>query len=553
MLNFQFTQNIIANFAPQASKQPAATDIVAALADSFAPKADQQNDRQSNFGSALADASAKTREVRRNRAAENDATDKLNRASANAQQENISKKPDSKVQARDQKDAVSKTDQDQPKPQTNNTDKKNVAANENAEPKKGQIDAKKVIGDVQETIDQIDQALASGGDQLSAEMAALLASMKQVLQQLLQQFNSALQSGAVEGTDTVQLDSKAFAPLLKQLDQIVDQLKKANAALASSLGFGEASLDESADKDQKVLPFQQVKEKGSSFQAHFAAISARISSVSERLQNAIEKAAEPLLAGVASVVAKENPALQNAAELNLNTTELVQNSSKQNNADSKSVPVPLVLQPQNLTAQPVQVPTSQAQAVGASSGQSSSQFGQSGQGQQQASPIQSASPQNVNNQQTLAKDAPSFDHMLKAPVKGSASEQVAFQMKSMVKDGTSKMIVKLDPPELGELEIRMQVSRLGKMDVMIHVERPQTLELLQKDSRFLQQALNDAGLQADSGSMSFNLKGDNPNGGQRQGNNPYPVKTEETFDEDLLQVVSKTYTADVEHGVNIHI
>ena len=48
----------------------------------------------------------------------------------------------------------------------------------------------------------------------------------------------------------------------------------------------------------------------------------------------------------------------------------------------------------------------------------------------------------------------------------------------------------------------------GRVDAVVRVERPETLELLQRDARQLVRALQDAGLQADSGSLSFHLRGD---------------------------------------------
>ena len=47
-----------------------------------------------------------------------------------------------------------------------------------------------------------------------------------------------------------------------------------------------------------------------------------------------------------------------------------------------------------------------------------------------------------------------------------------------------------------------------RYDPMAFVERSETLDLLQRDARSLERALNDAGLKADSGSLEFNLRGD---------------------------------------------
>ena len=55
----------------------------------------------------------------------------------------------------------------------------------------------------------------------------------------------------------------------------------------------------------------------------------------------------------------------------------------------------------------------------------------------------------------------------------------------------------------------------GRAAATIIADRPETLELLQRDSRGLQQALQDAGLKSDSANLSFNLGGGNASGEQQ--------------------------------------
>ena len=155
---------------------------------------------------------------------------------------------------------------------------------------------------------------------------------------------------------------------------------------------------------------------------------------------------------------------------------------------------------------------------------------------------------------TLSKEAANFERLLKQANQPSASEQIRIQMKAMIKNGRSAMVVKLDPPELGQLEIKMQVSKVGKADMIINVERPATLELLQRDSRLLTNALQDAGLKTDSGSLSFNLQGGNDSQGgddSSQPKNIYPI-AEEQFDEEIVSAELETHTLAIEQGVNIH-
>ena len=86
------------------------------------------------------------------------------------------------------------------------------------------------------------------------------------------------------------------------------------------------------------------------------------------------------------------------------------------------------------------------------------------------------------------------------------TDQVAVQIQKSAKTGVEKLTIQLRPEELGRVEVRMEIARDGKVTAQIAVERAQTLELLQKDQRALEKALQDAGLNADSSSLSFSLR-----------------------------------------------
>lgn len=561
MLNFQFTQNIIASFAPQVTHQ-AATDVVAALADSFTADS-QKNHEPSDFNETLASVDAKSQSPSKKNSANDTNSDK-----AISAQNAPPQKPDKNTSLTAEDEAV------QEKPPLEDESEaevagrgKEISANDNVQAGDGKLDAKKILQDVQDVIDQIDLALASGADQLSAEMAALLNAMKLLLQQILQQFNAALQLGTVEGTETVLLDSNTFNPLLKQLNALVDSLKKANAALAAQLGlsFSDDEGDEAADAlnaTQAGNDLPQGSAGAKPIVAVFASlqnIELRATHVQVKLENAIGQSANPLPAFEHANAFAASDALANVLQP-LSSNEQAASAEEiisraldiKTDADAAPTIIPHPLIQSTPASTSVNVTVAAAlHTVTAAGGQ----FGNSNQGQSQGNLSQPNVPQSATGASVAPKDGPNFDQLLKQPhqVRGSASEQVIFQMKSMMKDGTTKMIVKLDPPELGELEIRMQVSRQGRADVIISVERVQTLELLQKDSKLLQQALNDAGLNSGESSLNFNLRGENNSGGRQQGNNPYPVQVEENFDDDLLQVASATYSTDIQYGVNIRI
>ncbi len=93
---------------------------------------------------------------------------------------------------------------------------------------------------------------------------------------------------------------------------------------------------------------------------------------------------------------------------------------------------------------------------------------------------------------------------------------IALQMARNLQKGISRFDIRLDPPEMGRIDVRMEVRKDGHVAAHMTVDRPETLDLLQRDARALQQALNNAGLQADSDSLNFTLR-DQSGDGDRSG------------------------------------
>jgi flagellar hook-length control protein FliK len=89
------------------------------------------------------------------------------------------------------------------------------------------------------------------------------------------------------------------------------------------------------------------------------------------------------------------------------------------------------------------------------------------------------------------------------------TDQIAVQIRKAVDQGVDKIRIQLRPAELGRVEIKLEIGMDGRVAAHVIAERPETMELLQRDARGLQQALQDAGLRTDSGSLSFNLSGQN--------------------------------------------
>ncbi len=78
--------------------------------------------------------------------------------------------------------------------------------------------------------------------------------------------------------------------------------------------------------------------------------------------------------------------------------------------------------------------------------------------------------------------------------------------------GTKTFDIRMDPPELGRVDVHLSVDRDGKVLAMLSAEHPQTLTLLQKGSQDLERALKDAGLHLSNNSLNFSLKGEGRQG-----------------------------------------
>src|SRR3546814_5375609 len=86
------------------------------------------------------------------------------------------------------------------------------------------------------------------------------------------------------------------------------------------------------------------------------------------------------------------------------------------------------------------------------------------------------------------------------------------------------MSIKLDPVNLGKVEVKLEVGHDGRLTAVISADKPETLQMLQHGAHNLEQSLRDAGMKTDSGSLNFTLRdqgqagaggtGDDGRGGQ---------------------------------------
>lgn len=85
--------------------------------------------------------------------------------------------------------------------------------------------------------------------------------------------------------------------------------------------------------------------------------------------------------------------------------------------------------------------------------------------------------------------------------------QIAVHIVRAVGDGISRFNVQLHPAELGRVEVKMEVGTDGAVRALVTADRQETVDQLQRDSRALERALQEAGLKADSQNLHFSLRG----------------------------------------------
>lgn len=102
------------------------------------------------------------------------------------------------------------------------------------------------------------------------------------------------------------------------------------------------------------------------------------------------------------------------------------------------------------------------------------------------------------------------------PVSGLAMEIAA-----SVKSGKTSFEIRLDPAELGRIDVRIDIDRHGQVTSHLTVERAETLSTLRQDANQLQRALDNAGLQTGNNGLQFSLR-DQSSQGQHDNNQSHP-------------------------------
>ncbi|MBR9824675.1 MAG: hypothetical protein GYB36_02585 [Alphaproteobacteria bacterium] len=86
-----------------------------------------------------------------------------------------------------------------------------------------------------------------------------------------------------------------------------------------------------------------------------------------------------------------------------------------------------------------------------------------------------------------------------------SAQNLAGQIAKRFNNGNRVFEIRLDPAELGRVDVRLEMSGDNRVQAYLSVERADTLAELQRAARDLERALNDAGLELDENGLSFEL------------------------------------------------
>jgi flagellar hook-length control protein FliK len=143
------------------------------------------------------------------------------------------------------------------------------------------------------------------------------------------------------------------------------------------------------------------------------------------------------------------------------------------------------------------------------------------QGQQ---PAQTAAPTLTQHVQVSAQPTPNVPAL-------------AVEIAAKSQSGAKQFDIRLDPPELGRVEVRLSIDATGKASAHLSADTPQTLDLLQKDAPALTRALREAGLDVSQDGLNFSLRHQgsqdsnaNNNGGSRGNSRGFSLTATNSID-----------------------
>lgn len=122
---------------------------------------------------------------------------------------------------------------------------------------------------------------------------------------------------------------------------------------------------------------------------------------------------------------------------------------------------------------------------------------------------------------------------------------VPVEISAKITSGKNQFDIRLDPEELGKIHVKVNVDRDGNITTHMVADRPETLDLLRRDTQGLERALQDAGLKTSDNSLQFSLRDQTQ---QQQQNQQDGQATRQSAAEDELATTLTTTVIARDYG-----
>ena len=96
--------------------------------------------------------------------------------------------------------------------------------------------------------------------------------------------------------------------------------------------------------------------------------------------------------------------------------------------------------------------------------------------------------------------------MIQAPAVPVPLSGLAVEIVTQADAGRNHFEIRLDPPDLGRINVKLHVDNDGNVTTHLVVDRADTLDLLKRDASSLERALQQAGLKTSDNALDFSLR-----------------------------------------------
>jgi flagellar hook-length control protein FliK len=135
-------------------------------------------------------------------------------------------------------------------------------------------------------------------------------------------------------------------------------------------------------------------------------------------------------------------------------------------------------------------------------------------------------------------------------------QAIAVEIGMRAMRGSKEFSIRLDPEDLGRIDIKLEISEAGQVQAKLVVERVETLQLLQRDAKTLERAFDQAGLKTNPDGLQFSLRDPGQQGrrnGQQHDQPNFGSKNKDSAMIDEITLRPAIYRTAISGGLDIRI